>query len=263
MLKRLKGKKLTHININSPKIVQNTTAEDLSGFFVGSTLDRIDRVSKILQFGFGENSMVIHLMLHGNYWWGEPLAKRTHVVCEILWDENVSLLIKDWSSWVKVEVDIPKLSIFSPMLSKQYGADFFKGELDEESLAAILKRHPRIGIKKLLMDQRIVSGIGNAYADEILWDAKIHPGDSVGKITENGKTKLLFDSMSKVLSASLALVRTLSEGEALHEQPRDFMKVYKKSGHACPRCGYMLSCRKLNSRDTYLCEKCQHSKISK
>jgi formamidopyrimidine-DNA glycosylase len=258
MLKRIKGRKLTNVKISVPKIIENTSAEEVPAFFEGKTVDDIERIAKILRFRFGDDSLVVHLMLHGDYCWSDSSKQHKHVVMELEWgDENPSILVNDWSSWVKVEVDVPEYQLYSSMLKRRYGPDPLKGEISEVVLLKTMTEHARIGIKKVLTDQTLIAGLGNAYVDEILWNAKLHPKTTCKRILDDSGVPVLCTSISEVLSKSLEIVRALSKGVAIDEQPRDFMKVYRKSGHACPRCGYMVACLKVNSRDTFVCEKCQ------
>ena len=257
MLKRIQKKKLREITVTAPKILQNISAEDLKAHFESRTIDDVERVAKMLLFRFGEDTMVVHLMLYGDYCWSDSDQKHRHVVLELQFEECPSVLINDWSSWVKVEVDLPAAHTVSGMLSRQYGVDPLKEPITENMLSDILSGHSRVGIKKMLMDQALFAGIGNAYADEILWDARIHPTMTGKNMLQEKRVAGLASSMSKVLNDALDTVRTLSESRDIHEQPRDFMKVYRKSGKACPRCGYMIACLKVNGRDTFVCEKCQ------
>ena len=83
--------------------------------------------------------------------------------------------IKDWSRWTQIELHSPKNEITSDLLEKEYGIDPLSGSLTKTTAEEILTRRGRSGVKGVLMDQKEFAGIGNAYADEILWEARIHP----------------------------------------------------------------------------------------
>ncbi len=110
-------------------------------------------------------------------------------------------------------------------------------------------------IKGVLVRAPFVAGIGNAYADEILWEARLHPfrkrtslsGDEVDR---------LYTAMRTVLTAALQIVRG-EMGEDVHLKPRDFFSVHMRAGQACPRCGTSISEITANQRITSFCRTCQ------
>ena len=158
---------------------------------------------------------------------------------------------------MKVELHAPEMDIVSALLESQYGPDPLSKEFSREVLEKVLSGRPRSGIKAILMDQSEISGIGNAYADEILWDAKVHPSSRCGALIKEEKVEVLYSSVVDVLQWGLEEVREQAGGLEIAEQGRDFMKVYRKSGQKCPRCEYMIAMLKVNGRDTFVCEKCQ------
>lgn len=257
MLARVKGRTVKEVDVPEPKVLRNATAEEIQDAVVGRELDDISRVSKILEFKFGDVSLAFHLMLHGDFCWKGDKKSDRNVAVSMEFDSGDTILVKDWSRWMKVELHDPSSDKISELLEGEYGIDPLSHEFTVEKLAEICLQKSRSGVKGVLMDQKLVSGIGNAYADEILWDAKIHPKTTCGSILKSNSIEVLWKSIKGVLQNGLDTVRALSEGRSISEQERDFMNVYRKSGQKCPRCGYMIACRKVNSRDTFICEKCQ------
>lgn len=110
-------------------------------------------------------------------------------------------------------------------------------------------------IKGILARERFIAGIGNAYADEILWEARIHPFRKRPSLTGE-ETNRLYDSMRKVLLESIGRVRA-AMGEDIHLKPRDFFAVHMCDGEPCPRCGNTVSSITANRRITNFCRACQ------
>jgi formamidopyrimidine-DNA glycosylase len=110
-------------------------------------------------------------------------------------------------------------------------------------------------IKGVLTRGEFVAGIGNAYADEILWEARLHPYRKRTQLTPE-EIERLYTAMRGTLLAAIDKVR-LAMQEHIELKPRDFMAVHMKAGEACPRCGTPISLVSANQRITNFCRKCQ------
>ncbi len=110
-------------------------------------------------------------------------------------------------------------------------------------------------IKGVLTRGEFVAGIGNAYADEILWAAKLHPYRKRTQLTAE-ETDRLYEAMRATLSHAIEQVRR-DMGEAIHTEPREFMMVHMRTGEPCPRCGTPISLVGANQRITNFCRTCQ------
>ena len=123
-----------------------------------------------------------------------------------------------------------------------------------DEFAARLKSF-RGEVKGILVRAEFLAGIGNAYADEILWAARVHPYRKRTSLTPQ-EVRTLYDAMGDVLRASIEKVR-LEMGEQVHLKPRDFFAVHMRGGQACPRCGTTISAVTANQRITNFCRTCQ------
>jgi formamidopyrimidine-DNA glycosylase len=110
-------------------------------------------------------------------------------------------------------------------------------------------------IKGVLVRSNFVAGIGNAYADEILWAAQIHPFRKRTSLNA-GEVERLFHAMQDVLREATERVRD-EMGEAIHREPRGFMSVHMRTGQPCPRCGTPIALVGANQRITNFCRTCQ------
>jgi formamidopyrimidine-DNA glycosylase len=100
-----------------------------------------------------------------------------------------------------------------------------------------------------------VAGIGNAYADEILWAARLHPYRKRTRLTPE-EVDRLFAAMRTTLTEAVEKVREEMQ-ENIHLKPREFMAVHMKTGEPCPRCGTPISLIGANQRITNFCRSCQ------
>ena len=110
-------------------------------------------------------------------------------------------------------------------------------------------------IKGILVRGEFIAGIGNAYADEILWAACLHPYRKRTQLTGE-EIERLYQAMQSTLREATDKVR-VEMGEAIHREPREFMAVHMKTGEPCPRCGTPISLIGANQRITNFCRTCQ------
>lgn len=116
-------------------------------------------------------------------------------------------------------------------------------------------RQYRGEIKGVLTRGEFLAGIGNAYADEILWNARLHPYRKRTQLTAQ-EIDRLYDAMISTLRESIEILRA-EMGENIHLEPRDFFNVHMKTGEPCPRCGTVISAITANQRITNFCRTCQ------
>jgi formamidopyrimidine-DNA glycosylase len=123
-----------------------------------------------------------------------------------------------------------------------------------EEFAARLRRHPG-EIKGILTDQSFVAGIGNAYADEILFCARVYPFRKRPSLDAD-EVRRIYECMHTVLEGAIRILRE-RVGADIHEEIRDFMQVHGRGGQPCPRCGSPISEIKARQRLTNFCRTCQ------
>lgn len=127
-------------------------------------------------------------------------------------------------------------------------------QVDEAEFRERLRRF-RGEIKGVLARERFLAGIGNAYADEILWQARIHPYRKRADLNDE-QIGQLYEAMRATLLDSVEQVRQ-AMGEQVHLKPRDFFAVHMRKGDQCPRCGGRISQITAGNRITNFCRNCQ------
>ena len=111
-------------------------------------------------------------------------------------------------------------------------------------------------IKNTLVNHRFIAGIGNAYADEILFAARLHPYRKRTAITDAGVERL-YTSMGKVFAWATPIVAAQMRDELNYEERRDFLKIHRRGGEPCPVCGTRCSEITAGQRITSFCRHCQ------
>ena len=241
----------------SARVLRPTVVRSLRGEFAedlqGRKLRNVERRGKFLLMAFGGASLVVNPMLTGAFQHCPSSDNPFKRVCFIIslsngWD----LRYLDQRQMGRVyhvdEQSMPQV----PNLAEQ-GPDV----LDCVSLDEFEERlRPFYGeIKGILTRGRVLSGIGNAYADEILFQAGIYPFRK--------KRDLSKDERRRLLETAPAVVRWAIEelrprvGTKIHRKIRDFLKVHNKGGKPCPRCGAAITQIGSNQRITSYCRRCQ------
>jgi formamidopyrimidine-DNA glycosylase len=173
-------------------------------------------------------------------------------------DNNKQLVLSDSRRFARVEIiAINELNNFDEKL----GPDPFSKSFTFDYLKQALKKS-KITIKKFLMDQKHLSGIGNIYANEILFEAKINPFRKANTLSDK-EIRSLFEAIPKILNKAIQYRGTSAEDEAYRDlygekgEFEKFLKVYQKEGEKCSRCGGIIIRKKDNNRSTFYCPNCQ------
>jgi formamidopyrimidine-DNA glycosylase len=136
------------------------------------------------------------------------------------------------------------------------GPDVLDPELTEEAFLQRIRRYTG-QIKNVLLNQSFIAGIGNAYADEVLFAAGIHPYRKRTKITPEELSRL-YHTIHEVMAWASAIVGERMENELLpRDEVRDFLRVHQRGGQPCPNCGSPITQIGANQRITNFCRHCQ------
>jgi len=243
----LVGKKIVAVRLGDPVVLR--AVKPVDELLVGRTLRSVAHHGKFLIFAFDGLDMTVNPMLAGIFSLqpvGAKATKDTRMRLEF--EGETELRYRDDVRMGKVYVGIeaPGLADIGPDAGT---LDWSEAEFAERAKAK------RSEVRNLLQDQTFVSGIGNAYADEILWTAQLHPKRRVGSLTKEEMHRF-YASLRSVVATGLAEVETSMPRE-LGVKPRDHMKVRGRAGTPCPRCGATLMRRRKGLDDVDLCPKCQ------
>lgn len=254
LTKNVIDKKIISIGTNAPKKIINASINDVEEATIGESIKEITRRGKHLIFELTSKAkLVIHLMLHGKFCY-EKFEKEPNMT-DVFWfefEDGLQLRITDRTRWAKLEL-IKDGDLSSSKLLRDLGPEPF--DLTLKDFKEILKKSRLGRIKPLLMDQKKIAGIGNAYTDEALWRANLNPNRSASLLS-NDEMQILFNSVIEVLEWGQR--KSAAEvGDSLKESKRNWMKIYRKQGQPCPTCGTKIEQSKVNQRDTFTCPNCQ------
>lgn len=280
---KIVGHKITDTFCDWPKLIRNVPFVKFRKEIIGHVIERIERKGKFIFLRLsGGKTLVFHLRMTGHFivlsCWnfnGKKIKKDKRIECEniendifndkkntfihfsISLNKNRNLLLSDVRKFATIDlindnqVDAYKDKIGPDALDEKLNVKIFK-EL-------VTKKNTEI--KKALLDQSILSGIGNIYADEILFDSFVSPERNTKELTDK-ELKKMFLSMKRILKKAVSLGGTsFSDFRNTEGKSGNFgieTKVYRKKGENCPRnCGKKIVRKIIGGRGTHYCPLCQ------
>jgi formamidopyrimidine-DNA glycosylase len=250
---RLPGVRVTSAEIRRPIVVRNLVGGDLADDVVGQRFTEVGRRGKFLLLRLESGlTLVVNPMLAGRIRYGEPLPRaRVRDALVLGLADGRELRYHDAADMGKVYLTDRLDAV--PGYATQ-GPDATDPDLTLDSFRQRLRKHPG-EIKGILVNQSFVAGIGNAYADEILWAARLYPFRRRPSLSGE-EVERLYGAMRTVLAEAIVTLRG-RVGEAIDVEVRDFLAVHGKAGQACPRCGSKISQVKRQRIATHFCRSCQ------
>jgi formamidopyrimidine-DNA glycosylase len=225
---------------------------------IGRIVDRVDRRSKYLLFRFGPDTLIVHLGMTGSLRvYRDPPPKRVHDHVDLEFANGVLLRYHDprrfgamlWS---------PRTAHAHPLLAK-LGPEPLAPEFDADYLYRATRARSA-AIKLALMDSRVVVGIGNIYANESLFRARIHPARAANRISRARFSRLV-DAIRETLTEAIAkggsTLRDYVDSSGERGQFQLAYYVYGRAGQACRVCRTTLRSTRLGGRATSYCPVCQ------
>ena len=246
----LLGRRVEGAEIVRPIVVRNLTEFDPS-HLVGEAFTQVQRRGKFLIFSLDSSDyLVINPMLSGQIYLCPSSQRRLARTFIILWLEGgMDLRYVDAKQMGKVYLtrDLSLVSGFA-----RQGPEALEVTLEEfeERL-----RRRRGEIKGILTNQTFLAGIGNAYADEILFCAGIYPFKKRPHLSKE-EVEGFYEAMRKVLLENICRLQG-EMGDQIHRKFRDSLSVHGKGGSPCPRCGTAISEVRARGRLTNFCRRCQ------
>lgn len=254
------GKKIEDVQIDWPNIIKHPRDPALFRKQVsGQTVRDIGRKGKYLLFELDDDILVSHLRMEGKYTVvpsDEEVKKHTHIVFKFTNGEE--LRYNDVRKFGTMHL-WPKGEEFVSEPLKKLGPDPFDDDFTLEYFWQKLKKTDRY-IKPVLLDQTIVTGLGNIYVDETLHKAGIHPLKRAGKITKKQAALIrekAIDTLEEAVAMGGTTIRSYvnSQGDMGMFQQQLF--VYGQENEPCKTCGTQIEKSKVGGRGTHICPKCQ------
>lgn len=244
---------------------------DVDKFLIGARVTTVRRRAKVLLIDLDTKySLVIHLKMTGQLVYraasgekfgaghpsdslvGELPDRSTRVTLEL---NGARLFFNDQRrfGWVRLlpTNEVPNIDFFKKVGPEPLAADFTVEQFRDR-----LQRRPNALIKAALLDQTVIAGVGNIYADESLWGAKIHPSTRVKNVS-TVKLNRLYTALRAVLELSIekggSSDKNYVDAEGRRGSYLKFANVFRREGQTCPRCGHEIIKLRVAGRGTHIC----------
>ena len=248
---RLTGQAIVDVEVVRPLVVRDLTGQGFAETLSGQTFAGVRRRGKVLLFSLQSRlTLAINCKLAGRLQYALPAERRlvkTHVVLQLSDGRQLRYSDRRTMGQIYLTASLEAIPGWAEMGPEPFDltlADF------QERL-----RPYRGEIKGVLTRGRVVAGIGNAYADEICFAARVHPYRKRTSLADEEVTRL-FEAMQSVLHEAIATLRE-RVGTEIHREVRDFLAVHGRGGEPCPVCGGTISEIKARGRLTNFCRACQ------
>jgi formamidopyrimidine-DNA glycosylase len=246
---RLLGRLVIAERVRDPVVLRFTLRGNLS-LLLGRPLREVSRKSHFLVFRFEGLDLAVNPMLAGRFKLSSPEAKDEGSLAFALGFGDVELRYLDDKSMGKAY--LIATDDWKAVTGMQTGGiDVLTPAFSRERFCSLLK-HRRDQVRVFLLDKKALDSIGNAYADEILFEAGIHPKTWCRSLTHDDAVRL-HDAIVHVMREAVAEVER--RGEPIEVKVRDFLKVRLRE--VCPRCGSKLRTAGVKGMDAYFCPRCQ------
>lgn len=265
------GKVVGGVEHDWPKSFPNAPA-DVANFLIGAKIVSVHRRAKVLIIDLSSKySLVIHLKMTGQLVYvgesrfgaGHPSddlignlpAKSTRVVLSFTSGGKLFFNDQRKFGWMRLlpTIEIPEIDFF-----KKVGPEPLDDSFTAKDFIGRLKRRAGTSIKAAILDQTVLAGVGNIYADEALWAAKIHPATPV-KDVPRAKLKALHAAIQSVMRLSIekggSSDRNYVNSEGQKGSYLSFANVFRREGQPCPRCGTTIEKIRVAARGTHYCPK--------
>jgi formamidopyrimidine-DNA glycosylase len=262
LAKLLPGLVIADVRHDWPKSFPNAPA-DAARFMVGAKIKHVHRRAKVLLIELSSNySLVIHLKMTGQLVFvgkerfgaghpnqdlvGELPAKATRVTIDFKNGSQLFFNDQRKFGWMRLlpTIEVPEIDFF-----KKVGPEPLEDDFTAHQFIDRVMRRKNTNIKAAILDQTVIAGIGNIYADEGLWGAKIHPATTVSQVPK----AVLKLSIEKGGSSD----RNYVDAKGQRGSYLAFANVFRKDGQPCPRCGTTIEKIRVAGRGTHYCPHCQ------
>lgn len=258
--KRIKNKVIKEMNFFYKKILQNTTEETIKKTLENQEIEKISRRSKFIVFEFSEYVMISHLRMEGKWFYYPNLETipSKHTEVQIIFKDETQLMYFDTRKFGTIHLfrkdeyeHVDPIAKLGPEAnSKELTAEFLYEKLQKRKTA----------VKTVLLDQTVISGLGNIYVNEVLFDCKIMPTRPANEISVKQCQDILDSSriiLQKAIEYGGTTVKSFQSSEENKGGFQQFLKVHFNEKKPCKNCGNSVTKIAVNGRGTYICVVCQ------
>jgi formamidopyrimidine-DNA glycosylase len=250
----LPGRPILQVRVKNPIVLRLGVTGTLQDVCMGRAFGACRRHGHFVILGIGDaHELIVNLMLAGRFRLCGEREKDERSLCLAFGlDRGEELRYLDEKQMGKVYLvpagDRRAVPGFDAVGIEPLSPDFAVDRLREQV------RSRRDQVRAFLLDKTAVAAIGNAYADEILWAARLHPKTGCQGLTDEDIGRL-YSAIRGVLSA--AVEEVARRGEPIEVKVRDFLRVRNRKGQPCPACGSTIRVEGVRGHDTFYCPTCQ------
>ena len=251
----LVNKKIESVEIRWDSIIDQDKNIFLENV-IGKTIKDINRYGKYLIFVLDKGYILSHLRMEGKYFYlKEDTLDNKHIHVIFKFSDNTLLKYQDVRKFGKMEYIDSDIYNKEPL--SKLGPDLYLDDIDSNLIYEKIKRKNK-PIKAILLDQMVVSGLGNIYVDEVLYNSKILP-TRLGNTITKAEVESIIKESKAILSLAIekkgTTIRSYTSSLGVIGEFQEFLKVHTKN--VCPNCKMALNRVKIEGRMTYYCNKCQ------
>lgn len=256
--KQILHKRIKSVQVLYERIVESDLKEFKNVLEENEFID-IKRRGKWLIFELKNHYLLSHLRMEGKFFLkkeSDPIVKHEHVI--FTFQDNTDLRYHDTRKFGRMHL-IKKEELATNKAIAKQGYEPGEKELTADYLLEKLKKK-NIAIKTLLLDQTIISGLGNIYANEVLFASKINPFKKGSEITKK-EAENIVESSARIIKRAMELggttIKSYTSSLGVTGRFQQELMVHKKEGEACKVCGTKIINEKIGGRSTYYCPHCQ------
>ena len=254
--KNLLGLKVKSVDVFYPDMIKTDVLEFKKNL-IGEEFIDIKRLGKWLIFETTNYYLVSHLRMEGKYYYRDVYNKDKHIHIVFNLSNNYYLQYRDVRKFgVMFLVTKDKLYTDTPI--GKLGLEPFSNDLNVDYLKEKYK-NKRLPIKTVLLDQEIITGLGNIYADEVLFKSQINPLKKACLLTDDELSNIIINSriiLKDAIKLGGTTIRSYTSSLGVTGSYQDKLFVHTKK--ICPICKSKIEIKKIGGRSTYYCQKCQH-----
>jgi formamidopyrimidine-DNA glycosylase len=257
----LQGRRFDHVAVLDARLTRPEPPEVVAAELEGERVADVRRRGKYLIVAFESGRhLLVHLRMTGNVLHPAPDGYRgdPHVRAVVRLDDGSDVIYRDvrrFGTWDLLEPG----DLDAYFAARRLGREPLERGFTSKSLGEALAGR-RAPVKAALLDQRAVAGVGNIYADEALWYARIHPLTPAGHLSETDVAALR-DAIRKALRLGIrrqgATLRDYRRSDGSQGQMQNEFRVYGREGEPCERCGTPIAKTRAGGRGTWYCPACQ------
>ena len=253
------NKKIIAVEIFYPNIIVEPSVEEFKKNLIFQTIMDIKRKGKWLMFELTDYYLLSHLRMEGKYNLksiNDKIEKHEHV--NFIFDDNTCLRYKDTRKFGKMYL-YSKDEVLNKKPLNELGLEPWDDNLNINYLKNKYT-NKRLPIKTILLDQGIITGIGNIYADEVLFGAKINPLKLGINITLE-ECQRIVSSAKRIIQEAIkyggTTIKSYTSSLGVTGRFQEKLMVHKRENEKCKLCGTIIKRIVVGGRSTYYCEKCQ------